>query len=161
MNRGIAIALAIGLAIAISWPLIIYHIYPVEPESVEPIIEISGNGVFSIFSKNPPKFLVGVGGLITFRGADFKVRGRLISIHHYTGIFRVETGETIVVLFMPRYRSIERGHEVGADDLVKLVASSYDAVLKGYMFITRRGIALMAVEVVIGNETFIGLPPYR
>jgi len=156
MHKNTIIALIIGLAIIIFWPLTTYLIYPVPPESVEPIIKICDE---DLPLEKLPGFLIGIGGLVRFRDADFRARGVPISLHHRVAIFRIGTGETIIVMFMPRYRSVDEGYELSGDELAELIDDG--AILRGYAFLTRRGIVLTPTKVVVGNKTFIAVPPYR
>ncbi len=156
MHRNMVIALAIGLAIAISWPIAVYFVYPVPPESIEQLINISGD---SFVSEKIPRFLIGVRWLVAFRGTGFRTRGIPVLIHRHTTFFKTETDEIIIVVFMPRYKCIGREYELSGNDIAKLITG--DTVLKGYIFLTQRGVVLIPIEIVVGNNTFIAVPPYR
>uniref|UniRef100_A0A7C5YZ62 Uncharacterized protein n=1 Tax=Ignisphaera aggregans TaxID=334771 RepID=A0A7C5YZ62_9CREN len=156
MRRNIVIALAISLAIAVSWPLTTYLIYSILPEDVEAIIGVSDVA----FPERPPSFLIGVGGLVTFRGTGFKFKGVLISTCEHIGTFKLESGEIIVTLFMPRYRCVGEEYELRGYELAKLIANE-NAMLKGHIFLTRRGIVFIPIEVAVENKTCIAILPHH
>jgi hypothetical protein len=154
MRRNIIVVLAISLAIAVSWPLTTYLIYPILPEGVEAIVDVGDVA----FPERPPSFLIGVGGLATFRGTGFKFKGVLISTREHIGALKLESGEIIVTLFMPRYRCIGEEYELRGYELAKLIANE-NVMLKGHIFLTRRGIVFIPIEVVVENRTCIAIPP--
>ncbi|MCS7112025.1 MAG: hypothetical protein N3D82_02340 [Ignisphaera sp.] len=156
MHKSIIIALIVGLTTAIIWPLVVYLVYPTPPESIESVIEISKDD-FPHYEM--PRFLIGVRGLLTLRSPGFRTRGIPISVHHRMVFLRTEAGEVIIVMFMSKYRSVDREHELSSNELIKLISSN--TTLKGHIFLTRRGLVLIPIEIIIENKTFIAVPPYR
>lgn|GEM_PF-1527983 len=157
VRRDTVMVLVISLAIALIWPLTTYIIYPIPHEDVEFITNISD---FAFPERPPPGFLIGVGGLLTFRGSGFEFKGVAISARGDIAIIKLESGETIAMLFMPRYRCIGVEGVLSGYELAKFIANK-SAVVKGHMFLTRGGYALIPLEVIVENRTCIAIFPHR
>jgi len=148
--------LLVSLAIAIAWPIVAYLLYPVPSEDVEVVASVSDVS----FPEKPPGFMVGVGGMLTFRGSGFEVRGHVVFSRERLAVVRLESGEVIAVLFMPRYRCAGVEREVMDFELRKLIANK-SAVFKGHVFLTRRGWVLVPTDVTTNDMLCVAVSRYR
>jgi hypothetical protein len=74
--------------------------------------------------ETPTRFLIGVGGLLTFRGSGFEFKVVAISTRGDIAIIKLESGETIAMLFMPRYRCIGVEGVLSGYELTKFIATT-------------------------------------
>ncbi|MEM2004731.1 MAG: hypothetical protein QW705_01305 [Zestosphaera sp.] len=155
MNRGLIAMLIAAIATAISWPLIVYCLYSVPPETAEAIMSVNSVPV----PGRPPGFVSGVGGFVTLREVGFRARGLLRLMNHYMGLIEQDKDDGVMLaLFMPRYVSTDTWTEVSGEDLAKLASNGSAVVLKGDVFASPRGFVLVVVEVTVGGRIFTAVP---
>lgn len=152
MRKKVLAALALALAVSISWPLAIYLTYSIPSESAEAIVEVSD----VIMPGRPPGFVGGVGSLVTLKESGFRASGVFTLVNRHVGVFRLKEGGAMLVLFMPSYRDVDSGSELSGEELAGVVNST-TASLNGYLFISRRGTVLVPVEVVVDGRRYVAV----
>lgn len=152
MRKKVLAVLALALVVAVSWPLAVYITYTIPSESAEAIVEVSD--VF--MPGRPPGFVGGVGSLATLRESGFKASGVFTLANHHIGVFRLKDSGVVLVLFMPVYRDVNSGSELSGEELARLVNNT-TASLNGYLFVSRRGAALVPVEVVVDGRRYVAV----
>uniref|UniRef100_A0A7J3Z8J3 Uncharacterized protein n=1 Tax=Ignisphaera aggregans TaxID=334771 RepID=A0A7J3Z8J3_9CREN len=148
--------LLIGIAIAVAWPVATYLLYPVPSEDVEAIASVSDVPL----PERPPGFMVGVGGMLMFRGSGIEVRGVSVYSREGVAVVKLESGEVVTVVFMPRYRCAGVEQEVAGFELQRLVVNK-STVFKGHMFLTRRGWVLILLDVSVNGVQCFAAPRHR
>jgi hypothetical protein len=156
VHRNTIAVLLVSLAIAVAWPIAAYILYPTPSEDVEVVASVSDVSL----AEGPPSFMVGVGGMLTFRGSGFEVRGVVVFTREKVAVVKLESGEVVAVVFMPRYRCAGVDREVAGFELSKLI-NGKSVVFKGHVFLTRRGWVLVPTEVTASGMMCAAVPRHR